>query len=221
MTKTEKRYDVVMRLPVIACNLFFLALALGSMRGIVALHPYFGGDVPFLLALASRSAILIFLAVCIGFHVSRYRPIGKYATPYPKMVALVGMLLWLLLLLTPKAAHAVQWDSLSTLLILAGAIASALVVFELGRSLSVMPEARKLVTSGLYRRIRHPLYLAEAIVVLGIFLQFRSWQGLIILVVHFYFQIRRMDYEEGILGKSFPEYAEYKERTSRLIPGVY
>jgi len=191
------------------------------MRGVVAFHPYFGGDIPFLIHLVSRSAILIFLVACIGFHVSRYRPISTYATSYSKIVALAGPLFALLMLLTPRAARAVHWDTLSTVLVLVGIIASVLAVFELGRSLSVMPEARKLVTSGLYSRIRHPLYLAEEIVVLGIFLQFRSWQGLIILAVHFYFQVRRMDYEEGILANAFPSYAEYKERTSRLIPGVY
>ena len=221
MTNSEKVYDAAMRLPVIACDLFFLALELRSMRSIIALHPYFGGDIPFLITIASRSAILIFLAVCIAFAVARYRPIGKYATFHPKIVALAGMLFTLIILMSPGATHAVFWGGFSTVLILAGTIASVLVVFHLGRSLSVMPEARKLVTAGPYARIRHPLYLAEEITVLGIFLQFRSWQGLLILAVHFYLQIRRMDYEEGILGKSFPDYAEYKERTSRLIPGVY
>ena len=152
---------------------------------------------------------------------SRYRPVSKYATPYPKIVALAGTLFSLLILLTPRGARAVHWDSLSTVLVLVGTIASVLVVIELGRSLSVMPEARKLVTNGLYGHIRHPLYLAEEIVILGIFLQFRSWQGLLILVVHFYLQIRRMGFEERILGNSFPKYAEYKERTKRLLPGVY
>lgn len=221
MTKREKLYDAVMRLPVIAYDLFFLARELSSMRGIVAFHPYFDEDTSFLITLASRSAILIFLATCICFHVLRYRPISKYPTFNPKIVALAGTLFSLLILLTPRAPAAAFWDGMSTLLILFGTIASILVVFDLGRSLSVMPEARKLVTSGLYGRIRHPLYLAEEIVVLGIFLQFRSWQGLVVLAVHFYFQIRRMDFEEGILGNAFPAYAEYKARTKRLFPGAY
>jgi protein-S-isoprenylcysteine O-methyltransferase Ste14 len=126
-----------------------------------------------------------------------------------------------LILLTPRATSDVLWDSASTVLILVGTIISILVIFDLGRSLSVMPEARKLVTSGLYLRVRHPLYLAAEIGVLGIFLQFRSWQGLLILAVHFYFQIRRMDWEEGILAKAFPGYAEYKQRTYRLFPRLY
>ena len=54
-------------------------------------------------------------------------------------------------------------------------------MLDLARSLSIMPEARKLVTTGLYARIRHPLYLAEDIALLGIALQFRSWQAAVVL----------------------------------------
>lgn len=170
MTKAEKFYDAVMRLPVVAFGLFFLVREVSGLRGIVAFHPYFGGDWPFLMTLAGRIAIVIFLAVSVGFHASRYRPVGKYATWHPKITALAGMLFANLILLTPRAASDVLWDSASTVLILVGTIACILVVFDLGRSLSIMPEARKLVTGGLYGRIRHPLYLAEEIGVLGIFL---------------------------------------------------
>ena len=210
-----------MRLPVIAFDLVFFVRELNSLRRAVAGHPYFGNDWSFLMTVASRVSILVFLVTGIAFHASRYRPVGKHETWYPKFVALLGMLFTLLILLTPRAPADMVWDSLSTALILMGTIASILVVCGLGRSFSVMPEARKLVTSGLYARIRHPLYLVEEITVLGVFLQFRSWQGLVILAVHFYFQIRRMDFEEGILGKTFPTYAEYAGRTNRLIPGLY
>jgi protein-S-isoprenylcysteine O-methyltransferase Ste14 len=94
-------------------------------------------------------------------------------------------------------------------------------VMDLGRCMSIMPEARKLVTGGLYRRIRHPLYLAEEIAVLGFCLQFRTWQAAPIVIVHLYLQIRRMDWEEGILAQAFPEYAGYRLRTYRLVPGLY
>jgi len=98
---------------------------------------------------------------------------------------------------------------------------SVLSVLDLGRSLSFMPEARRLVTQGLYRRIRHPLYLAEAIATLGVFLRFRSWQAALILIIHSYFQVRRMDWEEDILAKMFSEYLDYRYRTDRLVPGLY
>lgn len=210
MTTTEKFYDAAMRLPIVAVTLFFLGREAAGIRELVATHPYFGGDWPFLMTLAARNSVVIFLAVLASLHLSRYRPISKYDAWNPKITALLGMSLTYLLLLMPRASSAALWDSLSTALILIGSILSVLAVLDLGRSLSIMPEARKLVINGRCRRIRHPLYLAEEIATLGFYLQFRSWQAASILVVHFYFQIRRMDWEEGILAKAFPEYAEYK-----------
>jgi protein-S-isoprenylcysteine O-methyltransferase Ste14 len=41
------------------------------------------------------------------------------------------------------------------------------------------------------------------------------------LVLHLTVQIRRMQLEEKVLQKAFPEYATYARRTPRLIPGVW
>jgi len=221
MTNGEKIYDALMRLPYVAFQLFFLVRELTGMRTLIAYHPYAGGDWPFVMTIAARVSVVIFLTVLLSFYVSRFRPISKYSSWNPKITALLGTLFMYLLLLTPRAPADAFWDGLSTLLVLVGSITAVLVVVDLGRSLSIMPEARKLVTGGLYRRIRHPLYLAEEIAIIGFYLQFRSWQTLPILAIHFYFQIRRMDWEEGILAKAFPEYAEYKLRTYRLFPRLY
>jgi protein-S-isoprenylcysteine O-methyltransferase Ste14 len=221
MTKSEKLYDAAMRLPYVAYQLYFLVRELSGLRMLVGSHPYFGGDWSFVMMVAARVSIIVFITVLLSFYVSRFRPISKYSNWSPKITALLGTLFMYLLLLTPRAPVDAFWDSLSTVLILVGCVTSILVVVDLGRSLSIMPEARKLVTSGLYGRIRHPLYFAEEIAILGFYLQFRSWQTLPILVIHFYFQIRRMDWEESILAKAFPEYAGYKQRTFRLLPGLY
>jgi protein-S-isoprenylcysteine O-methyltransferase Ste14 len=221
MTNAEKLYDAVMRLPYVAYQLFFLVRELSGLRTLIGLHPYVGGDWPFVMMVAARVSLIIFIIVLLSFYVSRFRPVSKYSNWNPKITALLGTLFMYLLLLTPRAPVDAFWDSLSTALILAGCVTAILVVVDLGRSLSIMPEARKLVTHGLYRTIRHPLYLAEEIAIIGFYLQFRSWQTLPILVIHFYFQIRRMDWEESILAKAFPEYAEYKQRTYRLFPRLY
>jgi len=56
-------------------------------------------------------------------------------------------------------------------------ILGALTLSFLGRSFSVMPEARRLVTTGPYSIVRHPLYLFELLGVVGILLQVRSLAG--------------------------------------------
>jgi protein-S-isoprenylcysteine O-methyltransferase Ste14 len=85
----------------------------------------------------------------------------------------------------------------------------------------MMAEARRLVTSGPYRFVRHPLYLAEELAVVGIFMQSLSLWTALILAVQIAFQLRRMHNEEAILAESLPEYAAYRQRTARLLPGIY
>jgi protein-S-isoprenylcysteine O-methyltransferase Ste14 len=221
MTNAEKYYDAAMRLPIVAYQLFLILRELSAMRRLVGFHPYFGSDWPFLMAISARVAGVIFVAAILILSITRLHPVSKYSSWDPKITALLGTLFTYLLLLTPRSPSDALWDSLSTVLILIGTTMAILAVLDLGRSMSIMPEARKLVTRGLYARIRHPLYLAEEIAVLGLCLQFRSWQAAPILMVHLYFQIRRMDWEEGILAKAFPGYAEYKQRTCRLVPGLY
>ena len=219
--KTEKFYDIALRLLLIACFLCLLALELQRMRGIVAVHPYFGGDLPYLIGLASKSAIVVFLCACIVLHASPYRHLNKHLNPYAKVVSLVGTLLSVLLLLTTRTPSVAYWDALSMALILVGTSVFALAIFELRRSTLSASESEQFATTGLHGRIRHPLHLAEAIVAWGIFAQFRSLQGLIFLAVHVYFLLRRMDVEDGVLEKLYPAFAGYKERTKRLVPGVY
>jgi protein-S-isoprenylcysteine O-methyltransferase Ste14 len=221
MTKAEKLYDAVMRLPIVTYQLFLIVRELSGIRGLVAFHPYFGGDWPFLMTIAARVAGVIFVSAILLLSISRFRPVGRYSNWNPKITALLGTLFTYLILLTPRSASDPLWDGLSTILILIGSTMACLAVLDLGRCMSIMPEARKLVTGGLYARIRHPLYLAEEVAVLGFCLQFRSWLAAPILVVHFYFQIRRMEFEEHILVKAFPGYAGYKARTYRLLPGLY
>ena len=84
-----------------------------------------------------------------------------------------------------------------------------------------MAEARRLVTNGPYGSIRHPLYLGEAISMLGLTLQYLSPLALLIMALQFFFQFERMRNEEQVLTALFPEYEAYRGRTARLIPGLY
>ena len=84
-----------------------------------------------------------------------------------------------------------------------------------------MAETRQLVTAGPYRLVRHPLYLAEQIAIIGVFIQYASVWTALLLAMQIAFQLRRMHNEELVLTASFPEYSAYRQTTARLIPGVY
>jgi protein-S-isoprenylcysteine O-methyltransferase Ste14 len=173
------------------------------------------------LTIANQTATLIFFGLQIALCLSRRLPVAKSDGPWPRLVALLGANFNFALLLLPRATLGESWTLISAGLTIGGTLASIAMLAYLGRSFSIFPEARGLVTAGPYRYIRHPLYLAEMVSSLGIMLQFRQpWAALIALVT-IAFQIRRMDYEENVLCRTFPDYDRYAARIRRLIPGVY
>ncbi len=213
-------YDRLMRLPILLFTGYFFARELQGLDGFMA-RPPLGWEWNFSVALASRISLLLFLGLLIFFHAIRSRPVNKAAGWEPKVSALLGLTLSNLLLLMDRSAPSPLLDMVSTSLLLLGNYLCVVALLHLGRSISIMAEARNLVISGPYRLVRHPLYLAEQVAILGIFLQFLSWQAAALLLVHFFFQVRRMINEERVLAATFPEYRDYAATTRRLIPGVW
>jgi len=109
----------------------------------------------------------------------------------------------------------------STACVLIGIIMMLVTVRHLGRSFSLVPQARSVVQTGPYRWIRHPLYLSEEVAVIGAALQFLTPVTVFILVVHFGVQVCRILYEEDLLRRTCPEYSSYEASRWRLIPYVW
>ncbi|MGH7838900.1 MAG: methyltransferase family protein, partial [Candidatus Binataceae bacterium] len=85
---------------------------------------------------------------------------------------------------------------------------------QLGNSFSIAPEARQLVTHGLYSRIRNPVYVFGSLVILGLFLFIDRPYYLLILLVIIPLQIVRARAESRVLGARFgEEYRQYKSQT--------
>jgi protein-S-isoprenylcysteine O-methyltransferase Ste14 len=173
------------------------------------------------LTIANEAATLIFFGLQVALCLVRRLPVGKSDGLWPRLVALLGANFNVALLLLPRTALNESWTLISAGLTIGGILMSVAMLAYLGRSFSIFPEARGLVTGGPYRYIRHPLYLAEMVSSVGIMLQYRQpWAALIALVT-IALQIRRMGYEEGVLRRSFPGYDGYAGRSARLIPGLY
>lgn len=98
-------------------------------------------------------------------------------------------------------------------------------VFTLGRRFSglvaIQPD-HKLVTDGVFRIIRNPSYLGLMVSTLGWALAFRSVIGICLTALMLVPLIARIRAEEALLESQFgEEYAAYRQRTWRLIPGLY
>jgi protein-S-isoprenylcysteine O-methyltransferase Ste14 len=173
------------------------------------------------LSLMARTSALIYMSVLIFIFVMRRLPIAKLEGVWPRILAVVSTNLNIGVLMLPKVQMTLTTAIASSLLSALGTVASVLVLIWLGRSFSILPQARKLVTSGPYKWIRHPLYLSEQIAVFGIMLQFMQPWALLVVASSLALQLWRMGYEERILKRTFPAYGNYAAQTARLIPGVY
>lgn len=213
-------YDLMMRLPAATWALALLGRELVAARQFIGLQPDYR-DPSFLLALISRAAAMALLLFQAVLFLIRRRPILRPTGWLPRIVAVFGATGGLCMLLLTRPASGPILNLISSLLILIGSYLSLLATAQLGRSVSILPEGRRLVTGGPHRWVRHPLYLTEEITVIGVFLQFHSAAAALIVLAHLAAQLLRLREEEKVLARAFPEYTAYCRRTARLIPGVY
>lgn len=86
--------------------------------------------------------------------------------------------------------------------------------WQLGASFSVQAKARHLVTTGVYSRIRNPIYLAGEIMLLGAAIFLRSWIPLVVVAVTVPIQAVRARKEAEVLRAAFgEEYNAYRAET--------
>jgi protein-S-isoprenylcysteine O-methyltransferase len=99
-------------------------------------------------------------------------------------------------------------------------------ILELGKAFSVnvaVREGQTLLSTGLYRVVRHPSYLGLILIFGAVGVHSRNWLALaIVLLPTIAALIYRMHVEEAALRRAFGEqYITYSRTTRRLIPGIY
>ena len=78
------------------------------------------------------------------------------------------------------------------------------------------------ISTGLYHHVRHPMYMAILVFIVGTSLLLGSWYGLIFVIVCMVILARRAVLEEQMLLKGLSGYADYKAQVKyRLIPYVW
>ena len=126
---------------------------------------------------------------------------------------LVGPFALVMIFRSPMGPHdSLRWIGL--LLACIGLLGVIVARYTLGRSFSIRPQARELVTRGIYSRIRNPIYVSGMVLLVGVFLMIRQphlWWLLILVAIAQTFRARR---EAGVLETKFgDEYRAYRART--------
>ena len=85
----------------------------------------------------------------------------------------------------------------------------------------VLPD-HKLIKDGIYKQIRHPIYLGSMLAFFSVTLIFHSLYGFIVTALAIPFILNRIRVEEQMFTQKFgDEYREYMKKTKKLIPYVY
>lgn len=216
-----KLYDLLAATPLIAWYGFCLSHQFPALAQRIAETNVATADVRVLASIASQIATPIFFIVLAVLLTLRHKPRARTAGLYPRFAAIAGTYLGVAVVLLPPRELSAPLAMMSTVLMLCGTVLAIYAALSLGRSISMLPEARRLITRGPYRLVRHPLYVSEAVALVGVTLLYLSPLALMLLAIQCAFQFERMKNEERVLSNTFPEYRNYMAVTARLVPGIY
>jgi protein-S-isoprenylcysteine O-methyltransferase Ste14 len=171
-------------------------------------------------SLLSSFCLAIFYTLLTVLIMTRPPAKAQAAGLLPRIAAFVGSYMPWTITFFGQTDQALP-NLLATACVLIGMIMMLVTIRHLGRAFSLVPQARSVVQTGPYRWIKHPLYLSEELVILGVVLQHLSPVTVIVLVLHIGVQVCRILYEEDLLRRNCPEYSSYEASRWRLIPYVW
>lgn len=147
------------------------------------------------IRLLSAAKVVILVAIVVQTFSPEFLPIARDSTA----LRLTGTVIYTLGLLTAIIAR-----------------------LQLGRNWSDIEKSsvmdnHALVAHGLYRWVRHPIYVGDVLLLLGLELALNSWGAAGVVALALYVR-RQVVTEERALLKTLPGYDQYCRRTARFVP---
>lgn len=148
-----------------------------------------------------------------------------------KIIQSIAQGAFLLMIIFPVLDHRFGWSTVTPYVNIAGNFLVAIgfyvvfLVFKENSYASALIEVdagQKVVSSGPYALVRHPMYIGALVLLLGTPLALGSWWGAFTIIPITTVIIWRLLDEERFLTKNLPAYAEYKAKVKyRLIPLIW
>ena len=131
--------------------------------------------------------------------------------------ALIGLLIY-----TPSGA---DWAFAGELVVVSlfGFALALVALLQLGKAATATPVPNKvgdLVVTGLYRRVRHPIYTAILFGFFIVVLNKQSFASLSVWILLSLLLYQKSKFEESLLRDKFSNYAEYEKLTGRFLPKI-
>ena len=151
--------------------------------------------------------------------------------PTQRFVMLCTSLGFVALLVVPGLDHRFGWSRVPLYVIVTGDVLVAVgfylivLVYRENTFASAtiqVAEGQKVVSTGPYAVVRHPMYASATLYLLGTPLALGSYWGLIPLAVTLPFLVWRLFDEEKLLAESLPGYTDYQQKIPhRLVPRIW
>jgi len=208
---------------VMASLLFLPARTFAYWQAWVFLAVYFSASIAISLYLITSDPALL----------ARRMSGGPFAEKEPaqRVIMSITSLAFVGLLVLPAIGHRLRWSELSPgaalagdVLVLLGWLGIFFVFKENSFSSATIELAsdQRVISTGPYAWMRHPMYAAALVMLLGIPIALGSSWGVLIVVAMLPVLIWRLLDEERFLVRNLPGYAEYQRRVRyRLLPPIW
>lgn len=148
-----------------------------------------------------------------------------------KIIQTITAIAFIAMLVVPALDRLSHTSMVSPLISVAGDILVALgflIVFfvykenSFASAIIELAPNQKVISTGPYMIIRHPMYLGGLILFFGVPLALGSWRGLLVIALMIPALIWRLFDEEKFLAKNLPGYAQYQDKVRyRLLPYIW
>jgi protein-S-isoprenylcysteine O-methyltransferase Ste14 len=157
-------------------------------------------------------------------------PTGEKRTSQ-KVIQSLASLLFILMFIIPGFDRRLHWTHVPAMLVILADVAvvcGLVIVFFVFRANSYtsavieVADAQKVVDTGPYAVVRHPMYSGAFLMVLVTPVALGSWWGLPFAFLLVFVIVLRLLDEEEFLRRNLPGYQEYSARVKfRLVPGLW
>ena len=148
-----------------------------------------------------------------------------------KIIQTITAIMFIAMLVVPALDHRLHWSTVSLSVSIAGDVLVGLgflIIFYVYKentfasaTIELAPE-QKVVTTGLYALVRHPMYMGALFLLVGMPLALGSWWGLFVYILFIPALLWRILDEEKFLAKNLRGYSEYLNKVPyRLVPYLW
>ena len=148
-----------------------------------------------------------------------------------KIIQTITAIMFIAMLVVPALDHRLHWSTVSLSLTIAGdglVALGFLIIFFVYKentfasaTIELAPE-QKVVTTGLYALVRHPMYMGALFLLVGMPLALGSWWGLFVYILFMPALLWRIFDEEEFLAKNLRGYSDYLNKVPyRLVPYLW